>query len=156
CLKRSKRRQRSAAIQTAIYCPRKPRIASISTAVMWVSARRRANSGRPRPIRWRRISDARGGLLPLSLQPEFQHLRRHCTVVFAGTGERLVIALLDPGFVRGCCVARESHPHQATRLLRWKPVAVEQHLAEHGLRLVLPLLCREPKPARTIGELVRR
>src|ERR1700676_1159408 len=91
-----------------------------------------------------------------ALHPVLEHLQRHRAVVLGRLGDRRVVALLDPGFVRRGAVARQRQPHQPAGGLTRQLVAVEQHLAEQRLRLVLALLSGQTEPARAIAEIVPR
>src|SRR6202047_4486182 len=93
-------------------------------------------------------------LVLAALHPVLEHLQRHRTVVFGRLGDRLVVAVLDPGFIRRGAVARQCQPHQAAGGLTRQLVAIEQHLAEHGLRLMLALWGRKAEPARAIAEII--
>src|SRR6187455_2215452 len=92
----------------------------------------------------------------LTLHPVLKHLQRRRAIVVGRLGESAVVALADPALFRRRIVAGQRQPHQATRGLPWQAVAVEQHLAEHGLRLMLALLGRQTKPARAVAEIVPR
>src|SRR6516164_3934127 len=94
--------------------------------------------------------------VPAALHPVLEHLQGHGAIVIRSAGDRAVVAFLDPTLVRTGVLARKRQPHQATRALRRDAVAIEQHLPEHRLRLVLALLRRKAEPARAIGELARR
>src|SRR6266480_6936095 len=86
-----------------------------------------------------------------ALYPVLEHLQRHRTVVVGRLGDRLVVAFLDPGLVWRGAVARQLQPHQPAGGLTRQLVAVEQHLTEHGLCLMLALLGGKAKPARSIA-----
>src|SRR5271165_6366267 len=94
--------------------------------------------------------------IPLALHPVLEHLQRHGAVVVGGLGESAVVVFLDPGLVRTGAVAGERQPHQAAGGLPRQAVAVEQHLAEQRLRLVLALLRGKAKPARAVAEIIPR
>ena len=85
-----------------------------------------------------------------------EHLQCHGAVVVGGLGESAVIAFPNPALVGGGIVARQRQPHQAAGGLPRQPVAGEQHLAEHRLRLMLALLGCQTKPARSVAEVVPR
>src|SRR5882724_11050157 len=93
---------------------------------------------------------------PAALHPVLEHLQRHRTVFVGCLGDRLAVALLDPGLVRRGAIARQRQPHQPAGGLTRQLVAVEQHLTEHGLCLMLALLGGKAKPARPIAEVVPR
>src|SRR5258707_10336006 len=97
----------------------------------------------------------RGSILA-ALHPVLEHLQRHRTVFVGCLGDRLVVALLDPGLVRRGAIARQRQPHQPAGGLTRQLVAVEQHLTEHGLCLMLALLGGKAEPARPIAEVVPR
>src|SRR5689334_3184667 len=90
----------------------------------------------------------------LALHPVLEHLQRHGAVLVGGLGESAVVAFADPALVGGGVVARQRQPHQAASRLPRQPVAGEQHLAEHGLRLMLALLGGQTKPASAVAEIV--
>src|SRR5437899_2794149 len=92
--------------------------------------------------------------VPAALHPVLEHLQRRGTIIVGRFSKRPVVAFLDPDFVRARAVTRERQPHQAARGLPRQPVAVEQHLAEQGLRLMLALLRGKAEPARAIGEII--
>src|SRR6266436_9289959 len=71
----------------------------------------------------------RGSILA-ALHPVLEHLQRHRTVFVGCLGDRLAVALLDPGLVRRGAIARQRQPHQPAGGLTRQLVAVEQHLTE--------------------------
>src|SRR5260370_20776799 len=93
---------------------------------------------------------------PAALHPVLEHLQRHRTVFVGCLGDRLAVALLDPGLVRRGAIARQRQPHQPAGGLTRQLVAVEQHLTEHGLCLMLALLSGKAEPARPIAEVAPR
>src|ERR1700737_5583714 len=101
-------------------------------------------------------SRRRDASIPPALHPVLEHLQCHRAVVLGRLCDRLVVAFLDPGLVRRGAVARQGQPHQSAGGLTRQLVAVEQHLAEQGLRLVLALLRGKPEPARAIAEIITR
>src|SRR5258708_3001448 len=104
---------------------------------------------------WRQARSGSGARsVPAALHPVLEHLQPHGAVVVGGFGDRPVVAFLDPDLIRRGAVAGKGQPHQPARGLTRQPVAVEQHLAEHGLRLMLALLGGEPEPARAVAEIV--
>src|ERR1700692_2572758 len=94
--------------------------------------------------------------VPAALYPVLKHLQRHRTVILGRLADRLVVAVLDPDLVRRGAVARQRQPHQPAGGLTRQLVTVEQHLTEHGLRLMLALLGGQTKPARAIAEIIAR
>src|SRR3979411_1142826 len=91
-----------------------------------------------------------------ALHPVLEHLQRHRAVVLGRLGDRLVVAFLDPDFVRRGAVARQRQPHQPAGGLTRQLVAVEQHLTKQGRRLLLALLGGTPEPARAITKIIPR
>src|SRR3984885_1521389 len=75
-----------------------------------------------------------------ALHPVLEHLQRHRAVILGCLADRLVVTVLDPGFVGGGAIPRQCQPHQPASRLTRQLVAVEQHLAEQRLRLMLTLL----------------
>src|SRR6516225_9343082 len=55
---------------------------------------------------------------------------------------------LDPSVLWAGRIAREREPHQAARGLTRYELALEQHVAEQRLRLILALVGGEAEPAR--------
>src|ERR1700737_927423 len=100
--------------------------------------------------------EARPRSVLAALHPVLEHLQRHRTVVLGRLRDSLVVAFLDPGFVRRGAVTRQRQPHQPAGGLTRQLVAVEQHLAEQGLRLMLALLGGKAEPARTIAGILPR
>src|ERR1700721_3019447 len=122
-------------------------------AAMWGPGRNRrimSRSGRIWISRRRKLSVLAAG------HPVLEHLQAHRPVIVGRLGERLVVAFLDPGFVRSSIRERQGQPHQATSGLTRQLVAVEQHLTEQGLRLMLALLGGKAEPARAITEIIPR
>src|SRR5262245_12785023 len=121
---------------TAMSAPGKSR--RITCRSVPTSTSRRTDTTRAKPL-GRAFGEgaiSRGGSIPAPsipapLHPVLEHLQRHRTIVVGCTGERAVVAILDPGLVGAGVLAGERQPHQATRALRRDAVAVEQHLAEH-------------------------
>src|SRR5450759_3430286 len=91
------------------------------------------------------------GSVLAALHPVLEHLQGHRAVILGRLGDRLVVAFLDPGLVRRGAVPRQRQPHQPTGGLARQLVAIEQHLAEQGLGLMLALLGGEAEPARAIA-----
>src|SRR4029077_2945984 len=94
--------------------------------------------------------------IPVAPHPELEHLQRRGAIVVGGFREGAVIALLDPGLIGPRAVARQGQPHQSARRLARQPVAIEQHLTEQRLGLMLALLRGETEPARAVAEIVTR
>src|SRR5258708_31566772 len=90
-----------------------------------------------------------------SLQPALEIFVSHAALAIGGLRERVGIGLGDPGLVRPCPVLGERQPEQAERGLPRQVVALEQHGAEQGLRLVLSLLRRQPQPLRRLARVAR-
>src|SRR6267154_5542409 len=105
-----------------------------------------------RPETGERQAAARASILA-ALHPVLEHLQRHGAVVVGCFRDRPVITFPDPDLIRRGVVARQRQPHQPARGLPRQTVAVEQHLAEQGLGLVLALLGGKPEPARAIAEI---
>src|SRR6266849_9294844 len=91
-----------------------------------------------------------------ALHPVLEHLQRHRAVILGRLGDCPVVAFLDPDFVRRRAVPRQGQPHQPAGSLTRQLVAVEQHLTEQGLRLMLALLGGKAEPARAIAEIIPR
>src|SRR5690349_10850226 len=96
-----------------------------------------------------RVKKAFVWLLPPCLQPAAEIDGGQCAFVLARLLHGAVIELRDPGLVAARAVLRERKPHQAAGRLARHVIALEQHGAEHGLRLALAFLSREPEPARS-------
>src|SRR3979411_2381906 len=91
-----------------------------------------------------------------ALHPVLEHLQRHRAVVLGRLGDRLVVAFLDPGFVRRGAVARQRQPHQPAGGLTWQLLSIEQHLTEQSRRLMLALLGGKTEPACAVAEIIPR
>src|SRR6266403_3754761 len=91
-----------------------------------------------------------------ALHPVLEHLQGHRAVILGRLGDCPVVAFLDPGLVRSRAVARQGQPHQPAGGLPRQLVAVEQHLTEQGLRLMLSLLGGKAEPACAITEVIPR
>src|SRR2546423_15101735 len=100
------------------------------------------------------ISAWRARSILAALHPVLEHLQRHGAVVIRRLGDSLVIAFLDPGLVGRGAIARQRQPHQSARSLTRQLVAIEKHLTEHGLSLMLPLLRGKAEPARAVAEII--
>src|SRR3954451_21656519 len=88
---------------------------------------------------WKRRNRPAASVLA-ALHPMLEHLQRRGAVTVRALGDRLVVAFLDAGLVRRGAVARQGQLHQAAGSFARQLIAVEQHLAEQRLRLVLALL----------------
>src|SRR5271167_1329410 len=121
--------------------------------------------GKSRPITYRpgstsiwkrprQLLTTRAGSVPAALHPVLQHFRRHREVFLRRLGHRLAVTVLDPSLFRRGIFARKRQPHQAARGLPRQLIAIEQHLTEHRLGLMLALLGGQPKPAGAITEIV--
>src|SRR6266481_7859859 len=107
--------------------------------------------------RFRRAQPLCGcGSILAALHPVLEHLQRHRPVFVGCLGDRLAVALLDPGLVRRGAIARQRQPHQPAGGLTRQLLAVEQHLTEQGLRLMLALLGGKTEPACAIAEIIPR
>src|SRR5579863_8576817 len=133
---------------TATYAPGKSPLITFRSGLISILRRRS-----PPPI-LRRIRAGESVLA--ALYPVLEHLQRHRAVVVGRLGERLVVAVLDPNLIRRGAGKRQRQPHQAAGGLARQLVAVEQHLTEQGLRLVLALLRGKAQPARPVAEVVAR
>src|SRR4051794_34764045 len=91
-------------------------------------------------------------LFPAALHPLLQHLEAHGAAAVGGLGEGAAVGFPEPALISAGAVTRQRQLHQAARGLPRQAVAVEQHLAEQRLRLVLALLGGEAEPARAIAE----
>src|SRR3984957_1699492 len=129
-----------------MYGPGKNRRITCRSGLIWIWRRPDFAS--------RRQADE--GSVLAALHPVLEHLERHGAVVVRRLADRLAVAVLGPGLVRGGAVARQRQPHQPAGGLTRQLVAVEQHLTEHGLRLMLALLRGQTEPARSIAEVVAR
>src|SRR3984885_6309048 len=134
-------------VSTVMYGPGKSRPITCRYGSIWIWRR-------PDFASSRRQADE--GSVLAALHPVLEHLERHGAVVVRRLADRLAVAVLDPGLVRGRAVARQRQPHQPAGGLTRQLVTVEQHLAEHGLRLMLALLGGQTKPARAIAEVIAR
>src|SRR6476661_7702384 len=153
-------RRTTACGSTTFYCRHRPATGSPMSAstAMCAAGRSRRTTCRYGRI-WisrRRDAPPSSHLLAAALHPLLQHLEAHGAVVVGRLGEGAVVAFLDPGLFGTGAVTRQRQPHQAARGLPRQLVAVEQHLAEQRLRLVLALLGGEPEPARAIAEILAR
>src|ERR1700704_4322302 len=140
---------------------------SIVTCAPGKSRRTTSRCGSTSTLRWRnklfggwarfRLAQPRGrGSIHAALHPVLKHLQRHRTVFVGCLRDRLAVALLVPGLVRRGAIARQRQPHQPAGGLTRQLVAVEQHLTEHGLCLMLALVGGKAKPARSIAEVFPR
>src|ERR1039457_3246022 len=99
-------------------------------------------------------------LLAPGFHPALEIDQRQRALVFGRLLEGAVVEPVDPGLIGGGAVLgvvlSEGEPHQPARRLARHVVAGKQHGAQHGLRLALALLRREPEPARRLARVVRR
>src|SRR5450432_3540893 len=136
----------------AMYARGKSRRTTCRCGSIWTW--RRPEVG-PSPLRGGEATNRSLSILA-ALHPVLEHLQCHRTVVVGSLGDGLVVAFLDPGLVRRGAVARQRQPHQPASGLTRQLVAVEQHLTEHGLGLMLTLLGGKAEPAGAIAEVVPR
>ena len=134
-------------------------LASIATCALGKSRRTMSRSGPISTLKRReRAPSARSDRSVLAaLHPVLEHLQRHGAVVVGRFRDRPVVAFLDPGSrpARRCRAPASATSARGAACAR-QPVAVEQHLAEHRLRLMLALLGGKTKPTRAIAEIIPR
>src|ERR1700737_3084126 len=95
------------------------------------------------------------GSIAAGLEPALEIDQRQRALFGVGLLERAVVELVDPLVVALGAVAREGQPHQAAGGLPRNRVALEQHVAEHRLSLILALVRGEREPARGLPRIAR-